>query len=94
MGDCIIECGTCGNWYHTSCETVRVDSKDWKCKTCSDSGTLDMLQDMEELGIKGIPDELSMSSNKGDAKWSSWKTLVNYAGLEYKNSCQAIDVNR
>ena len=70
---------------------MKVDSKDWKCKTCSDSGTPDMLQDMEELGIKGIPDELSMSSNKGDVR-SSWKTLVNYAGLEYKNSCQAIDL--
>ena len=44
----MIECDTCGNWYHMGCETVKADIKDWKCKTCSVSGTLDIQQHIKE----------------------------------------------
>ena len=42
MGECMIQCGTCENWFHMSSEGVEVESKDWKCKVCSDTGTMDI----------------------------------------------------
>ena len=89
LGECMIECDTCANWYHMSCETVKADSKDWKCKTCSDSGTLDMQEDIEEEDRIETDDKLIDHSKIGNM---SWKQLMNYTGQVYDMSCQAVDL--
>ena len=89
FGDCMIECSTCGNWYHMGCETVKADIKDWKCKTCSDSGTLDIQQHIEEEDRIETANELIDHSKIGNM---SWKQLMDYSGEVYETSCQAVDL--
>ena len=88
LGECMIQCGTCANWFHMSCEFVEVEGKDWKCKTWSDSGTLDMLHHAKQVESKDTYDHLGASSIEG----ISWKQLVNSVAKEYRNSCKTLDL--
>ena len=93
MGECMIQCGTCAHWFHMSCEGVEVESKDWKCKVCSDTGKVDMLHDVKQVDINDTSDDLSVSSDEGDSLGLSWNQLVKNVSQEYSDSCQPLDLH-
>ena len=65
-----------------------MEGKDWKCKTCSDSGTLDMLHHAKQVEIKDTSNHVGASSIEG----ISWNQLVNNVAKEYRNSCETLDL--
>ena len=93
MGERMIQCGTCANWFHMSCEGVEVESKYWKCTFCSDTGTVDMLHDVKQVVINDTSDDVRVSSDDGDSLGLSWKQVVKNVSQEYSDSCQPVDLH-